>query len=911
MAPARSASWAYFNATSLRYGNIPSRIVFASCKFCQPVLSAEHQALLQQNASTSVNERKVVASTVGLVPGQKETMARHLLLCGKAPADVKLFAATSLNDSRQQRSSTRSKAVRAIKREAPDNAEAQAGPVSAAAGCSVTPRLKQARVDEYLPECRCATPGAYDSRKHERLLVNLASTFPGVSFEMFQSDEFRALQAFYCHGLEQARRGNLFVTADRMRAVIPGMCDTDLEQARHDLEFSAMSTCGYTLVSGKQVRGHMRSYRAYEAARPGSAPTQIALMPLPSEEQFSAAIAAEWEEMIGLAANVRHAEKQEGFFLSIDRAVDAVMSDTSYSNKDARNILGVRHPDVIMLPCFAQLLALDCVDLQLFTNSARVLPACVHLVSTFNASTDIWLPRLNAAMVKALPQNRAFSLKNSVITRWTGVWMSACSVLNAKPAFELLLSSNSGLAGSLFLSSDPRLTPLKRCFQTIANSTFWSQLEEYLVLAAPAVESSLVLRSGDATLGDVLYCKCRQYQRFYEAKEARALEALEDSWLPLEQPLVLIAFSFDPRYRKYAVQMGLDVSDLGRHVSGYADRWGARGICGLDASLSLSFNTVIVEWFSGLSPWEQDCERFSHRPGRFWLQVSRKFASRRNEGSAAGALLLCEVLRKVYSCSTNVADPELVFAELGRANPSLETPHEDKTIVMKAAIASSTRMRKYDEKKRGALGCSGNLHKQFVETDAVLRRLRSVDSGMFRSIESDVIGGRDHFEAVDNLDASGNTLHSSRVGLRCGLDEAGDPQPILDVNGGSVEPASSEEIAVTEDCFRSADELRARFNSMDAELRGVGNSGVVDHEAGMSEPEAAKRARSLEHHAIGNIPRSRHGDGAADYLPRDNLSGFRGFKISLGSLVNGVTLPSIASIDGFFRKPQREADRAS
>jgi hypothetical protein len=140
------------------------------------------------------------------------------------------------------------------------------------------------------------------------------------------------------------------------------------------------------------------------------------------------------------------------------------------------------------------------------------------------------MARLRAAMVKTNPNKRSFAIKSGVVTRWTSVWLSACSVLRAKAAFKLLVAQYPNIAAKVFASNDRRLAALKRSFETIDNSRFWSLLKEYIALLVPTIESSLVLQGGDATLADIVYCRCRQYVRLLDANESTALNALQRMW---------------------------------------------------------------------------------------------------------------------------------------------------------------------------------------------------------------------------------------------------------------------------------------------------------------------------------------------------------------------------------------------
>jgi hypothetical protein len=163
----------------------------------------------------------------------------------------------------------------------------------------------------------------------------------------------------------------------------------------------------------------------------------------------------------------------------------------------------------------------------MMTKAAGVVPDCLHLVSFFDASTNRWLPKLCTAMASTSANKRALALKNSVVTRWTSVWLSACSILEAKTPFKRLVAQNPDHVAKVLVSNDRRFAALKCSFETIDNTGFRSLLDEYIALLVPTIESSLKLQGSDATLADVVNCRCRQYGRLLDANESNALNALE------------------------------------------------------------------------------------------------------------------------------------------------------------------------------------------------------------------------------------------------------------------------------------------------------------------------------------------------------------------------------------------------
>jgi hypothetical protein len=92
------------------------------------------------------------------------------------------------------------------------------------------------------------------------------------------------------------------------------------------------------------------------------------------------------------------------------------------------------------------------------------------------------------------------------------------------------------------------------------------------------------------------YPSMRQYGTLLDANEGIAVHALYRRWSQVEQPLLLTAVFFQPKYRKNAIQMGLSGDDIGRFVIEYAKRWGSRTACGLDEASAMSVAAVIDAW---------------------------------------------------------------------------------------------------------------------------------------------------------------------------------------------------------------------------------------------------------------------------------------------------------------------------
>jgi hypothetical protein len=86
------------------------------------------------------------------------------------------------------------------------------------------------------------------------------------------------------------------------------------------------------------------------------------------------------------------------------------------------------------------------------------------------------------------------------------------------------------------------------------------------------------------------------------------MNALERRWSQVEQPLLLTEFVFQPKYRKYAVQMSLSEDEISRFVLGYANCSDCRAACGVDESSAVSVAAVVDAWCTGEAAWTRDSD---------------------------------------------------------------------------------------------------------------------------------------------------------------------------------------------------------------------------------------------------------------------------------------------------------------
>jgi hypothetical protein len=237
-------------------------------------------------------------------------------------------------------------------------------------------------------------------------------------------------------------------------------------------------------------------------------------------------------------------------------------------------------------------------------------------VTVFNASSSKWLQKLREAMRKVNSNKKVYALESGVVTRWTSTWLACCSLLRARNAFDLLLLENPVKVQQITSSASKSTSNLRRCIKTIRDCSFWNDLVEYMEILVPTIESSLVLQGGDATFADVLYCRGRQYQTLEYRGEFEALEALEQRWGRLEQPQLLVALYFHPKYRSIGIMLPISEYVLKKYVNGYVSRWGSAAACGVEDNVSTS--AAIADWALGVAHWVREAAEFHGNPCNFW-----------------------------------------------------------------------------------------------------------------------------------------------------------------------------------------------------------------------------------------------------------------------------------------------------
>lgn len=139
----------------------------------------------------------------------------------------------------------------------------------------------------------------------------------------------------------------------------------------------------------------------------------------------------------------------------------------------------------------------------------------------------------------------------SVVTRWTSLWLSYCTGLRAWSSMKVLFARFRVELNQSITSYNQANDNLCRCVWIVSGAVFWTSLERFVQLLVPTIESCLLLQSGAATLGDVLFCRGRQYQYLTKFGEQSTSVSFEKRWNKPEQPLIITAYLLHPFYYQW------------------------------------------------------------------------------------------------------------------------------------------------------------------------------------------------------------------------------------------------------------------------------------------------------------------------------------------------------------------------
>ncbi len=550
--PRTEPCWVHFDPHNLKYDGTT---VYSTCKYCKTTIPPNLLAELATLFQTDKKLARKQAREANLIIGRKREMSRHLKSdCKEAPQSVREWAATHLS-MKKLNSSLPKENIGATD----ENDDILSSPGSKRS-------LEQNGVDDN-------DAGKKRSRRdedaHHRIIAEMICC-DRITFSFFESPRFRRLQKFYAGG----RDLGIKIDSNKIRQVIiPSRFDEAVKNTVARVQKCGFDTKEFTIHDSWWASLRKPHSRAMTISRPASASHTIAMYTIEPSELHGPAIAKKWEELMTCSTS----PEIDGVFCGLPREPSAFSTDDTSANRRARRIAALRHPDKIFLPCMAHEFGFMCCDLLTKCSRASSIVDSLFLVRFFNSSPR-WHSRLRNE-IRRLSGDLMRSPDTSVVARWTSMWLSAISVLQNKDAYSRVITTRSaqGLLDKAKQSRNPDLAPVRRMVQIASNSSFWTDLEHFLEIQIPTIETSVLMQSGLCTLADVLYCCGRLYQGLYKANEFDVIDSLEARFKKFEFPLLFLSLYLHPKYWAKArciVDEGLiDADHIVTWTNSYFHRW--------------------------------------------------------------------------------------------------------------------------------------------------------------------------------------------------------------------------------------------------------------------------------------------------------------------------------------------------
>jgi hypothetical protein len=226
-------------------------------------------------------------------------------------------------------------------------------------------------------------------------------------------------------------------------------------------------------------------------------------------------VAKAWEQLIFLGDRAAPlVEYPAGFDLLLPGSPSAFVSDSSGPNVRARAIASLRHPGVVLIPCFSHIFALLCGD---YLTASRYITPSPNISRWSNSLTHrrhCGCALLRVELSSTL--GTSLALVQAVASRWTSTWLSACSVLQVQDALVSVLTATAGKerVQEAMVWQSPRFKALRDVVAIVCDPSFFDDLGAHLDAMFPTIEFSLVWQGGSATLADARYCFSRGTNRF-------------------------------------------------------------------------------------------------------------------------------------------------------------------------------------------------------------------------------------------------------------------------------------------------------------------------------------------------------------------------------------------------------------
>jgi hypothetical protein len=384
----------------------------------------------------------------------------------------------------------------------------------------------------------------------------------------------------------------------------------------------------------------------------------VALFRILPSELHGLAIVKGWEKLILLGDRAAPLEYYpSGVAVPLPGSPCALVSDSSGPNELARAIASLRHPIIIIIPCFAHILALLCGDYLMGSRRSAVIAKSQQLVHFFNSSSS-----LASVAARRGEQHPGNDLVGSVCGRNKVDFHVAVRRLSAANTgraavrlhvvrWKVACPGGHGVSGCQVQESE-------ECCRNRSDESFFDELGAHLDALLPTLESSLVMQGGSVTLSDAIYCFARQHQALVAASEDAVIVQLEKRYSRLERPLLILALWLHPTYAEVAramVDSGVvNVMTLAEWVDGYGERWEFK-----DGTVSAAL--AAQDWHGRFERGSKHSMSFGVEATKYWRFAETSSPASSTSAAVRSRQLLAQVAGKLLSVFPNAADtPSLV-----------------------------------------------------------------------------------------------------------------------------------------------------------------------------------------------------------------------------------------------------------
>lgn len=224
--------------------------------------------------------------------------------------------------------------------------------------------------------------------------------------------------------------------------------------------------------------------------------------------------------------------------------VNNLITDNASSYRKARSLLAIRHPNILMLPCFAHQINLITQKLLKVYEYDVLEHARKLVIKLKNSYRYTFIYRQYCKSLYG--RDDGCSLHKIGLTRWNSAHRSLCSILRCRNAVKKTCD--------WILANEKIPAKEKANYDYLFNLNvdFFTDCEKMEFLLRPLVIASLNMQRQQETIAGVLKTYLMIYGYFKKVRDTSLREALlmdmETRWKQLEQPLFVLTLGLHPNY---------------------------------------------------------------------------------------------------------------------------------------------------------------------------------------------------------------------------------------------------------------------------------------------------------------------------------------------------------------------------